>query len=731
MANGNIEVAKAFVTIVPSMEGSQATITKELTGVTNEAAEKAGGESGAKFSDKFSGAIKTAGATIGASLAAVTGAAVATGKAFIDSANDVAAYGDQVDKMSQKMGISAQSYQEWDFIMQHAGASIDSLKSSMKTLATAAETGNEAFATLGITEEQLATMSQEDIFATTIASLQNVSDETQRTYLASQLLGKGATELGALFNMSSEETDALRQQVHDLGGVMSDEAVKDAAAYQDAMTNMETSLDGLKNNMMSQFLPGLTSVMDGLSKVFSGNGGLEEIEAGVTTLADSLVAKAPEIFAVGGSIIQALLTSITSNLPTLLDAAVPIVMELVTGVIENLPAVIDAAISLIGSIVNGITDNLPAILSAAQQVILALANALAQNAPAIIPTIVQLIMTSATTLTSPDVLIPLLQAGLDIIMGLIEGIVTAIPLIIEQLPVIIENIVNVLLQGLPMILQAGIQIFNCLIQAIPVIMQSLMTALPTIIDLIVKLVIQGLPMLLQGAIQLLMAIIQALPTIITALVQNIPTLVTTIISTLLNNLPALIAGAIQLLMGIIQAIPTIIVELGKQLPTIITAIVNGLKDGISQITSVGGDLIRGLWEGIQDMASWIGEKIKGFGEGILGSLKSFFGIASPSKLMANVVGKNLALGIGEGWDNTIEDVTDSMVDSMDGLTGNMTATVEAYGANGAAMVGASNYTGGAITINVYGAEGQDVNALAERISVKLEEMTRRKGLVYG
>ena len=108
MAGGNkIEVAQAFVTIIPSMAGSQQEITKELTGVTNEAAQTAGEESGSKFGSSFAGALKTAGAAIGAAMAAATGAAIATGKAFINTANDVASYGDQVDKMSQKMSISA------------------------------------------------------------------------------------------------------------------------------------------------------------------------------------------------------------------------------------------------------------------------------------------------------------------------------------------------------------------------------------------------------------------------------------------------------------------------------------------------------------------------------------------------------------------------------------------------------------------------------------------------
>ena len=101
-----------------------------------------------------------------------------------------AEYGDTIDKMSQKMGMSSDAYQEWDFVLQHCGASIESLKPAMKTLATAAESGSDAFAQLGISQEQIAGMSQEQLFDATIAGLQNVTDETQRTYLAGKLLGE-------------------------------------------------------------------------------------------------------------------------------------------------------------------------------------------------------------------------------------------------------------------------------------------------------------------------------------------------------------------------------------------------------------------------------------------------------------------------------------------------------------------------------------------------------------
>ena len=185
--------------------------------------------------------IKTAAKGVGIAVAAVTTATAAAGGAFINGAGKVAEYGDNIDKMSQKMGLSAEKYQEWDAILRHSGSSIDSMKASMKTLATAAETNSDAFEKLGISQEQLASMSQEELFEATISGLQNVSDTTERTYLAGKLLGRGATELGALLNTSAEDTEKMRQRVHELGGVMSDEAVKASAKYKDSLQDMTTA----------------------------------------------------------------------------------------------------------------------------------------------------------------------------------------------------------------------------------------------------------------------------------------------------------------------------------------------------------------------------------------------------------------------------------------------------------------------------------------------------------
>ena len=735
MANG-IEIAKAYVSIVPSMEGSQKTIAEELGAVTSEASEKAGSEGGSKFGKSFATGIKVAGATIGAALAATTAAVVAGGKAFVNAAQDVAAYGNEIDKESQKLGISAQAYQEWDFIMTHAGASIDGMKTAMKKLVTEAQNGSDAFEALGLSQEQVANMSQEDLFYATISALQDMESQEQRTALASQLLGKQAMELGPLFNMSSADLEAMRQQAHELGAVMSDEAVASSAQFQDSLQNVQASLSGLKNNMMSEFLPSMSTVMDGLSSIFSGSdidGGLAKIESGVQELANNLVAKAPQIFAIGGSIVKALTTSIVTNLPTLLDAALPVLSDFISLIVDLTPELVNAVFSLINNLldwlVNG--EGLMTIINGIVALTISVTNALASNIASIIPMVVQGILTLITTLTSPEVMVPMLQAGITLLLELVKGILSAIPLLLDQLPVIIENICSGLLEGLPLILDAGIQLLQSLISAIPIILESLISALPLIIETIINFILDSIPMLLDACIQLLFCLIEAIPVLLISLVENIPKIISTIISTLLGNIDKLILGAIQLFLGILEAIPKLIVELVKQLPSIIVAIVKGLISGVGELAKAGLELIKGLVSGITNAAKFVWEKIKSFCSGIVEKIKGFFGIHSPSRLFRDEIGENLALGLDVGFTDEMGTVTDDMVDSLDDMTKAMETNIESNGIAGAETInGDTNIGGSTIAINVYGAEGQNVDDLAQQVAYRLEDLTRRKEAAY-
>ena len=398
-------------------------------------------------------------------VAALGTAVVGTGVAFTSAANDVATYGDDIDKMSQKMGFSAEAYQEWDAVMQHSGTSMETLKSSMKTLANAAETGNEAFGELGITEKDLQTLNQQELFEKTITGLQNVDDTTQRTYLAGKLLGKGATELGALLNTSAEDTQAMRDRVHELGGVMSDEGVKNSAAFKDSLQDMQTAFAGVKNSIMSEMLPSFTSVMDGLTGLVIGEKDAEKkITDGVQGIVDKIVQSMPTI-----------VDGISKLAKAFLEAAPKLIKSLGEGIIQAIPSLLPTIGKVITEIVKELVNLLPQLLDVGLKVIVELAKGIAQSLPQLIPQVVDIMLEIVDTLiNNVDMLV---DAAIQIIIALANGLINALPRLIEKAPEIIIKFIEALARNYPKMMQCGIelivQLASGLVQAIPQIISKI------------------------------------------------------------------------------------------------------------------------------------------------------------------------------------------------------------------------------------------------------------------
>ena len=342
------------------------------------------------------------------------------------------------------MGMSSDAYQEWDFVLQHCGASIESLKPAMKTLATAAESGSDAFAQLGISQEQIAGMSQEQLFDATIAGLQNVTDETQRTYLAGKLLGRGATELGPLLNTSVDDVADMRAQVHDLGGVMGSDAVKAAAAYQDSLQNMQYAFSGLKNNISGELLPTLTLIMDGVTKMLTGGG--DEVAAAV------------------GDLVVSLSGQLTAQAPRMMSVALTFIAALVMGLLSALPDLTGTAIELVGALLLGIADQLPGIITAAMSALLGIVD----------------------TITSPESITLLIQAAMQLMLALARGLIAAIPQLIDAVPGIITNLVESFYAMLPEIIGVGIEIVIALASGLVSNAGHILAAVPRLVETIVR-----------------------------------------------------------------------------------------------------------------------------------------------------------------------------------------------------------------------------------------------------
>jgi len=422
----------------------------------------------------FGAKLKKGFGVAAAAATAVAGAASAAAAVVTKEVGALASYGDNIDKASQKLGISAEAYQEWDAVLQHSGTSIDSMGIGMKTLATQAAKGSEAFTALGISQEKAASMSREDLFSETITALQNVTDENKRAQLAQELFGRSAMELGPLLNTSAADTQAMKDRVHELGGVLSNEAVKAAAAYQDSLQDMQTAFSGLKRGMLAEFLPAITTVMDGLTDLMSGGDGIDKISEGINGFVGKLSEAIPRIMQTGSKIVLALADAIIDNLPKLIGAAVDGIMTIAKGLIDNLDKLVDAGL----------------------QIVLQLAIAIADALPELIPSIVDAIITIVDTLTDPEYLSMLVEAALKIIVALAEGLIKAAPRLIEKIPQIIINLVSAIIQSLPKVVQAGVELVGAWAKGIVQAAGSVISAIGNI----GQSIIDGIGNLISGAV---------------------------------------------------------------------------------------------------------------------------------------------------------------------------------------------------------------------------------------
>lgn len=527
-----------------------------------------------------------------AGFAAVTTAAIGTTKAIADGVNAAADYGDTVDKMSQKMGLSTDAYQEWDFVMQHCGTSIEALKPSMKTLASAAEKGSEAFDALGISQEQLASMSQEELFNATIAGLQGIEDETQRTYLASQLLGRGATELGPLMNMTAEDTEAMKQQVHDLGGVMSEDAVKAAAAYKDSLQNLQTAINGAKTQMSAQLLPAVTQVMDGLTMIFSGGDmdqGMELISQGIDELSEKLEEIVPKVLEIGSSIILKLAEAIIENLPTLIDTGMNILNQLIAGIIEALPQLLQAGMQIITGLVDATLQNLPMLVEVALQMLLTLAQGIVDQLPTLIPAIINVVLQVVQTLI--ENLPMLIEGAIQLFLGIVTGLIQALPQIIAALPTLIDSIIQALIASIPLLIDCGVKLFLALIENLPAIIVAICKAAPEIIK-------------------------------------------------------SLVRGFLELAVQIKEVGTKLMTKLKEGITGMVSNLVSAAKD-------LGKNVVDGIWNGISAGWDWLKEKVGGLAKSLFDSAKAALGISSPSKKF-KYLGEMCVAGFDEGIEDLMD-----------------------------------------------------------------------------
>lgn len=686
-------------------------------------------EAGGKF-EKFGSVMKSVGKALAVTMAAIGTAAVAAGKQLWDMANDVAEAGDAIDKTSQKIGISAESYQEWDYVFQRCGADVNNLQTGMKKLsgvitdtAGGSDSAAQKLSAVGLSIEDLNGKSQDEQLSIVISAWQDMESGAARTAAANDLLGKSAVDMAAVLNMTAEETEALKQEAQDYGMVMSNEAVAASAAFEDSLTRMQGTMGGLKNRMVGELLPGITMIMDGLSDLVAGNEQAgEELTNGVTAVIETVTEMIPQavelisliaaaILESAPSIISALAEGIINAIPTLLPVILQVITELVTALLELLPQIVEAGMQIIASLITGIATALPTLIPQIVEIIVQIVQTLIDNLPLI------------------------LGAALQLITGLAEGILNAIPVLIDALPEVILSIVDFLLDSIPQIIDTGIKLLTSLVEALPEIITAIVEAIPKIID--------AIPLIIEAGIKLLVSLIQALSQIITTIVAAIPKIVSGLVDAILGNLDKIIMAGVDLFVALIENLPTIIVEIVKAVPQIIAGIVKAFGSLMGKIVEIGGNIVKGLWDGITGLASWLWDKVSGWISGIWDGICDFFGIHSPSREMAwvgEMLVKGLAGSIDDNGDEAVK-AAEGMAADIDGVMNDLahdmqTALPTDFDVTGnvrSAVDGSSGFSGFTIALNIatfnnYSSE--DIRQLTNEVMETANQFAMRKGVVF-
>ena len=284
----------------------------------------------------------------------------------------------------------------------------------------------------------------------------------------------------------------------------------------------------------------------------------------------------------------------------------------------------------------------------------------------------------------------------------IEQVLSGIGMLGEKIAPVIAEGISSAVEKAPEFLTAGA---NMLVSLGNALMEQSDLLIQNAFDLILVLadgLIQGVGGLADSAMELINKLADWVEEYSGVLAEKAVTLITTLANAIIKNLPGLIVAAVRIIgslaTGLIENLPTLI----KQVPKIIVELVNGFVEGLPDIIDVGKQIIEGLWEGIKSMASWISDKVSGFVGGIVDNVKGVLGIHSPSRVFAGI-GENMALGLGEGWDDEYGNIKRGITSGLDFGTASVGFADSGIGISSAAIVnglGEGKQSGGSFTFNL-------------------------------
>lgn len=661
-------IAKAYVQIIPSAEGIKGKLSNVFNGEMPSAGQNAGGIFGSNLVGKIKGLIAAAGIGKLLSDSIMAGADMEQSLGgietlFKDSADTVIKNAEQAYKNA---GMSANEYMET--VTSFSASLLQSLGNDTEAAANAADTA-------------LRDMSDNaNKMGTSMEAIQNAYQgfaKQNYTMLDNLKLGYGGTKT---------EMERLLADAHKLTGVKYDiNNLADVYAaiheIQKEMGIMDATADEAAGTLSGSFTSMKAAFSDFMANLALGR----DIEASLEALTDTAFT-----FLVNN--LLPAVGRVLKGLPTVLSAAFSAAIQGLNIAADNADDLLQQGIDLVIGIGTSIVTALPYLAEAALNIVAAIGNAI----------------------ISTD----WVRIGQDTINGLRSSLDLAAAEILGTDGNIVQSVLDALASGLPSILESGVSIVvemaNGLLAALPWLLETAGGLLIQMVDTWLSM----LPDAWASGVTLISELCAGLISNLPSIIESAVSILAELLATIASHLPDLLAQGIALIgelaAGLIAAIP----DLVASIPKIISNIVKEFKN--FKWKDIGSDIIGGIAKGITSGLGAIVDAAKNAAKSALNAAKKWLGIASPSKVMRDQVGKFIPEGMAVGIEANTKPLTEAMHDLSALTTDTVNADLKLGSTAVSAVAPGHSYGDNNVTINVFAAENQDVDELAEILMQKIQ-----------
>lgn len=586
MAEEGTQLGKAYVQIVPSMQGLASELRRAF-GESMPDGHKFGSSLGGKVVSGFGSTIKKGFALAAkAGVATISAAAAGIGMIVKSSASAYADYEQNIggvetlfkDNADTIVKYASEAYKTAgisanDYMQNVTSFSASLLQGLGGDTAQAAEIANEAMVDMSDNANK---------FGTDIASIQNAYQgfaKQNYTMLDNLKLGYGGTaaEMARLINDSGVLGDSIKVDEKTVNSVSFDKMIE-------AIHKVQTDLDitGTTSKEAATTVSGsLGSVKAAWANLMAGMGDknadlknlIKEMVGTVKTFAKNILPVIKQALSGVTTLISELAPDIAAELPQLVS--------------DLLPQLIEAGTQIFQALVKGISDNIGTITQAAITAITTIATALIQNTGPLVQSLATIIITIAQAL--PTILPDLINA------------------VVEQIPTVIQAV----LECLPAIIDGAIQIVTALAEAL----------------------VDNIDLIIDGAVQIIDALAMSLSDsdTVAKLAESAGKIIGTLTMELLKNLPDILAGgiliAVELIKGIAQGMVDYFAPVSDALSDMLIDLTDWFSRKWNDFKEWGSDMIQAFIDGIKE--KW--QSLKDTVCDVASSVKDFLGFSEPDK----------------------------------------------------------------------------------------------------